>query len=1432
MLSRLRSLKNRPHSRPRRRVGRFQSLERRRLLAADTLAITIENLADDGGLFQTPVWIAAHDGTFDVGSPGVSAADFRGLEPIAEIGDTSELSDRFALEDAGVDATVVAPEGFTGAPVFDPGEVVRFDLDVPDTNQQRYFSFASMIIPSNDAFIANLDPLAHEIYDETGEFVGTRTIVIYGRDVYDAGTEVNDPSGGAAFATAGGDASDENGVIRRHDGLDDFVGAGLPTGEPLRKAFGDNTPLARITIDRAGAVSGPIDTSGPLVALDGGDLNQRSEFHELSITYSDPSGIDLTSIDVDDLRVTAPLLDRLEILSVSHDGIEGTNPSEVTAIYRVAPDSGSFTAIDNGTYQVSIVGDQVGDSLGITAEAQVIGSFEVDAPVQIQVRYENLAADGGVSQTPVWIGAHNGGFEIARAGLSADGFGGLEALAEEGDVSELAARFAAEGFDAGGVIVAPEGFAGAPVIEPGESAIQTLDIADPGRDRFFSFASMVIPSNDAFIANLDPRGYELFDANGHFTGARTITIYGSEVWDAGTEVNDPSGGAAFSTEGGTSMDEWGVVRRHFGLQDFVGTGLPTGDDLERAFAAMTPIGRLTISLSDLPVSAIDLSGPMAQLDATDVVSADVDQIEVAVTYTDGSGIDPSSIDRNDLEVVSTTGRGLDVLDVRLQTGNAEGNEVITIYTLQARDGEAFSTGDNGLYFVSLRDSAIEDTLANAVEGQSLGSFEILTPVQLEVTVENLAVEGGLSQTPFWIGVHDGNFVTARLAQSASEYPGLEAIAEEGDVSGLRSRFATESIGNDAVVFAPDGFVGAPVFEPGEIASQTLDVFDTNANRFFSFASMLIPSNDAFLANLNPRQYELFSADGFFAGPLTITIFGDEVWDAGTEVNDPTGGAAFSTEGGAGVDENGLIRRHEGLDDFVGTGLPTGETLGSAFNASTPLARITIALAGQATVPDDDAGPTASVRVDDIDEAGTESHIVEVLYTDPSGVDITSIDTEDIAVTGPLNRPLDVTGVEIIGNPGDTSVIARYSVATPDGPFTARDNGDYRVILRQSQVGDTLGQSNVAASLGSFEVVTGVRVQITIESLTEAGGLFHTPLWVGFHDGSFEVARRGVPADAFGGLELIAEEGSPAELAQRFAAESTGTDAVLLGEAGFAGAPVIDPGETTTITLEIDASDAHRYFSFATMVIPSNDAFLANVDSTAHELFDDRGNFRGARQITLFGRDVYDAGTEQNRADGGAAFSTEGGEGVDENGLIRRHAGLDNFVGTGLPTGETLQTAFDADTPLAVITVSLVDPEPESCSGELAACSSRSVSLQNAGLSADVNRDGRVTPLDSLLVLNFVRRNGILDTIADEAQATGYALDVDGDARVNSVDALNVINEIRRRNARSGAGEAVSPTTDRGEIAVDGSPIRLVDEIRRTPQDILDEALAEFEASPE
>jgi len=214
---------------------------------------------------------------------------------------------------------------------------------------------------------------------------------------------------------------------------------------------------------------------------------------------------------------------------------------------------------------------------------------------------------------------------------------------------------------------------------------------------------------------------------------------------------------------------------------------------------------------------------------------------------------------------------------------------------------------------------------------------------LTVTVENLQPEGGLFFTPVWAGFHDGTFDVFDVGGMASSE--LEAIAEGGDTAPLSTLFAGNGVDGNVAPGSPFGPAGSSF---GSSASAEF-VVDPMSNGYFSYASMIIPSNDAFFGNDNPLGYPLFNGMGEFDGPVVIEILGSDIYDSGTELNDAMG-AAFSTIGGTDTSEAMPIGMHAGLDNFIGTGTANGEMIDSAFMADTVIGRITITQ----TVPEPNA----------------------------------------------------------------------------------------------------------------------------------------------------------------------------------------------------------------------------------------------------------------------------------------------------------------------------------------------------------------------------------------------------------------------------------------------------------------------------------------------
>ena len=215
----------------------------------------------------------------------------------------------------------------------------------------------------------------------------------------------------------------------------------------------------------------------------------------------------------------------------------------------------------------------------------------------------------------------------------------------------------------------------------------------------------------------------------------------------------------------------------------------------------------------------------------------------------------------------------------------------------------------------------------------------------------------------------------------------------------------------------------------------------------------------------------------------------------------------------------------------------------------------------------------------------------------------------------------------------------------------------------------LGNDTLAGGAGDDiirgdEIGSGTGIRVTVTNTQSVGGTFFTPLWFGFHDGeTFDLYTEGEAAST--GLERLAEDGSVEGIAAEFNAQAAenGVDATVVGVDSVPGP--IDPGESASFTLDVDPELVGQgFFTWATMVIPSNDAFLAVPDNAlADPIFDERGNFIGPVVIERRGSDVLDAGTEVNTEEDAAFINqTAPNTGVDENGVVTSHPGFNGSVG--------------------------------------------------------------------------------------------------------------------------------------------------------------------------
>lgn len=211
------------------------------------------------------------------------------------------------------------------------------------------------------------------------------------------------------------------------------------------------------------------------------------------------------------------------------------------------------------------------------------------ALVDVTVTVQNLAPAESISFAPLHLGFHGGSFDAFDLGGVATA--PIISVAEGGAGGAWQAAFAAAD------PTAVRGTVGG-LLLPGATAILTLRV-DTSVNPMFSFAGMVVPSNDFFIGNDDPLEYRVFDASGALA-LSSITVRASEIWDAGSEVFDPSA-AAFVGNNDARTPQGSVVGLNFAeLAAFNGLTTGAGYTFHSGLSAGSEVYRIGFAVSPVP----------------------------------------------------------------------------------------------------------------------------------------------------------------------------------------------------------------------------------------------------------------------------------------------------------------------------------------------------------------------------------------------------------------------------------------------------------------------------------------------------------------------------------------------------------------------------------------------------------------------------------------------------------------------------------------------------------------------------------------------------------------------------------------------------------------------------------------------------------------
>ena len=493
--------------------------------------------------------VQSNDWFIGPGGDGIALFDASG-EPI-----TGDISDQMSLWDAGTEADEIAGAGLTQAP--------RQGM-TPNVGRTEG-SIGPAVFPTRAM------PAASRVANITvTESSGTFTITV--ENVSMMRGDLLTPIAPVAWAI--------------HDSSFTLFTEGMPDrGEGLEVLAEDGSPMVLATslagasgVESSGAqtttVERPADPPGPAMpgerftfdvipSIDHPYLSFAAMVVESNDGFLavNPGGVRLID-EMGQVRSAAEV--QADIAATVAIWDAGTEANEVPGVganqaIRQAPSGNIGPADPDNTVRLyrDTTNDFGGDEFASFADVTVTANGSGDFVVEV-TNTSSASAFPGILTPIVWA-IHADAAPLFTSGMPASD--GLEAMAEDGVPDTLAAEIAAmTNVDSSGVMAMPVGASEGGPLMPG--ATYRFTVSPAATARYLSLFSMVVPSNDTFMA-LTP--VALVDESGADRAPADIASDIADAlgaWDAGTEANQVGAGGrdqAPRSAADTGASEAGVV---------------------------------------------------------------------------------------------------------------------------------------------------------------------------------------------------------------------------------------------------------------------------------------------------------------------------------------------------------------------------------------------------------------------------------------------------------------------------------------------------------------------------------------------------------------------------------------------------------------------------------------------------------------------------------------------------------------------------------------------------------------------------------------------------------------------------------------------------------------------------------------------------------
>lgn len=528
---------------------------------------------------------------------------------------------------------------------------------------------------------------------------------------------------------------------------------GAPTGSPVGAA--DQADLATTFAQTAPIVSAyrasVVADVAPTATID--TLRVTNGFAYIGVRYDDDSGIDLSSVDSNDITITVPgltgtvtpVLDSIEnpgvggafnrvtyrayLRDVPTDPasiVVGMNASAVKDITgKFVPASSSlgmstkwssgysfFTSCDLGALSGSMT---VGDSLG-DQDSDDVFKFTIANATTLSTRLTGLLQDANV-----FIAKDTNGDGVYQQNELIDGSFRAGTTDESFTLNLAAGTYYAWVFDQVTTPYALKLSTYADTVAP-TAKLDATDITAPTNQFTFNVAF-----DDDVEVNADMARY--------YSPVRVTNPFGGYYITFATaidaDVNGPHRVVTYQINAGFTLSSGDngayTVQLEPNVPPVFNPPLPkyVSDGAGNMPATGVPIGTFRVAIG----SGTDTAAPtIARLDATTVYRGGATSYDFDVTFADNVGVTTVSLSASQVNVVGPDGITRVASATSVSAAPMLGSRRTVHYHLASLPGGSWDSADYGTYALTLVAGKVKDAVGNTTGAVSIGSFKVSVPL--------------------------------------------------------------------------------------------------------------------------------------------------------------------------------------------------------------------------------------------------------------------------------------------------------------------------------------------------------------------------------------------------------------------------------------------------------------------------------------------------------------------------------------------------------------------------------------------------------------------------------------------------------------------------------------------------------------------------------